>query len=160
MSVLVPTPEPAAQAGRATSAVTSPPRPRSTPPTTSPAPASARSSGSAAVPSPRAARSSAAGRVSSASTGAGARIEAHRDTTGGVIITVRGDLGRNDAALLSRQLHSALETAASVVVVNARAVAGADPCAEEVLAVARDRARVANIALHVVDPHHHLTHDR
>jgi anti-anti-sigma regulatory factor len=76
-----------------------------------------------------------------------------------VTITVGGDLGRNDAAVLSRQLHTALETAPSVVVVNVCAVTGADPCAQEVLAVARDRARAANIALHVVDPHHHLTDD-
>jgi anti-anti-sigma regulatory factor len=98
--------------------------------------------------------------VLSVPTGAGARIEARHDTMGGVIITVGGDLGRNDAAVLSRQLHTALETTPSVVVLNVRAVTGTDPCVHEVLAVAQDRARTANIALHVVDPHHHLTDDQ
>ena len=153
MSVLVPASEPAA---RATSAVTSP-RPTTAPPTTSPAPASTPVSRPCRRPQPRPAPPPAVGRVP---TGAGARIEARPDTTDGVIITVGGDLGRNDAAVLSRQLHTALETAPSVVVLNVRAVTSADPCGHEVLAVARDRARTANIALHVVDPHHHLTDDQ
>lgn len=158
MSVLVPTPEPAAPAGRATSAVTSP-RPATAPPTTSTAPTSTQGRRPTSMPIPRPAPPPVAGRVSSVPTGLGAWIEARHDTTGGVIITAGGDLGRNAVAVLSRQLHSALESAPGVVVVNVRAVTGADPCAQEVLAVVRDRTRAANIGLHVVDPHHHLTDD-
>lgn len=146
MVVLVPA---GGSGASATSVGAAPSSPTTTcPPSAAPAAAPARSVRPATVPSPRAAAAGA----SSVSNRMRARIETRGATWGGVIITVCGELGRNDSAVLSRQLHSALERGPSVVVVNLRAVSTVDRCAGEILTVARERARAAGIALHVVDP--------
>lgn len=96
-----------------------------------------------------------------APTGPGATIDVRRlAATRGAIITLTGSVGRNAAAMLSRQLHAELEAGSTVIVVNLRQVDSCDPTTVEVLAIARERARAAGIALHVVDPAEHVTTDR
>jgi anti-anti-sigma regulatory factor len=83
----------------------------------------------------------------------GATIEVrHVDAADGVIITMTGVIGRNDAAILSKQLHTELDAAPTVVVVNLSQVHSCDPTGREVLATARGRAQAAGIALHVIAP--------
>jgi hypothetical protein len=91
----------------------------------------------------------------------GATIEVrHVDAATGVIITVAGVVGRNDAAILSRQLHTVLDAAPAVVVVNLSQVLCVAVACRDVLATARDRAHAAGIALHVVDPGNCIANDR
>lgn len=83
----------------------------------------------------------------------GATIEVrHVDAATGVIVSVTGVIGRNDAAVLSRQLHTTLDAAPAVVVVNLSQVLCVAMACRNVLATVRDRARSDGIALHVVDP--------
>jgi ABC-type transporter Mla MlaB component len=76
----------------------------------------------------------------------------HVDAAGGVLITMAGVIGRNDAAILSKQLHTALDAAPTVLVVNLSQVVSCDQAGPEVLATARERADAAGIALHVIGP--------
>lgn len=90
----------------------------------------------------------------------GATIEVSQvDTATGVIITVSGVVGRNDAAVLSKQLHTVLDAAPSVVVVNLSHVLWVALSCRDVLTTARERASAAGIALHVVDPDHCVAGD-
>jgi anti-anti-sigma regulatory factor len=85
--------------------------------------------------------SAATGRDGGPRAAPGAMLEVrYVDAAGGVVVTVCGVIGRNDAAVLSKHLHTALD-AAPTVVVNLRRVQGYDPAGSEVLAQARERAR-------------------
>lgn len=81
----------------------------------------------------------------------GATIEVRRTPTA-VIITVAGVIGCNDAAILSRQLHTALDAVPNVVVVNLSQVHSCTQAGREVVATACERARAVGSALHVVRP--------
>jgi anti-anti-sigma regulatory factor len=82
----------------------------------------------------------------------GATIEARRvDAAGGVIITVAGAIGRNDATALSTCLHAELDADPTVVVINLSQVYACDPAGLEVLTGVCERARAAEVGLHLVD---------
>ena len=82
----------------------------------------------------------------------GATIELRRtDACTGVTVTVTGEMGHGDAAVLSRCLHAELDALPSVVVVDVRGVTRRGRTYSEVLEVARTRARCAGIGMHVLD---------
>jgi anti-anti-sigma regulatory factor len=83
----------------------------------------------------------------------GATVEVrHVDAAGGVIIRVTGVVGRNDAEVLSKQLHTELDAGPTVLVVNLVGVQSCDQAGREAIALARERAHAEGVALHVVDP--------
>jgi anti-anti-sigma regulatory factor len=82
----------------------------------------------------------------------GASIELrHLEAHGGVLFTVAGAIGRNDAALLSARLHAELDARPAVVVINLSQVTSCDQAGIDVLTVARQRARIDGVGLHLVD---------
>jgi hypothetical protein len=71
---------------------------------------------------------------------------------GGVIIELAGTVGRNDAAILSSRLHSEIDRAPTMIVVNLNQIESGVPALREVLTLARTRACIEGVTLYVVDP--------
>lgn len=82
----------------------------------------------------------------------GATIDVRREPPSGVVVTVLGVVGRNDAAILSSRLHTELDAAPDFVVVDLSQVLCVALVCRNVLATVHERARALGVALAVVDP--------
>ena len=81
-----------------------------------------------------------------------ATVELRRTETGeGVMLCVRGEVGRGDAAVLSRRLHAELDALPAVVVVDVRCVTRCEASWREVLEVVRRRSRADGVGMHVLE---------
>lgn len=79
-----------------------------------------------------------------------ARVVVRRPDPGSAVLTLSGEVGRDDAAILSRCLHREMDRGVTLLVVQLRHEGPAPVWLEEVLRVARARARRKGIGLRVV----------
>ena len=80
----------------------------------------------------------------------GARVVVRRPGPGSVVLTLSGEVGRDDAAILRRCVHREMDRGAMLVVVQLRHEGLASRWLGEVLREARDRARREGVGLRVV----------
>ena len=79
-----------------------------------------------------------------------ARVVVRRPDPGSVVLTLSGEVGRDDSAILGRCLHREMDRGARLVVVQLRHDGPAPQWLDEALRVARDRARREGVGLRVV----------
>jgi hypothetical protein len=90
-----------------------------------------------------------------------ARVEVRHDDVDGVVITLHGDFGCRDIALLSCHLHTELDASpARMVVVDASRLRGGGDALGQVLATAAERAEADGTALRLIGSAHHTGRDR
>lgn len=81
----------------------------------------------------------------------GATIDVRQvDAAGGAIVTVAGSIDRTEATRLGRCLHGELDAEPTVLVINLSRVLACAREGVEVLTAVRDRAREADVALHLL----------
>jgi anti-anti-sigma regulatory factor len=89
-----------------------------------------------------------------------ARLEVRHDDVDGVVITLHGDLGCRDVALLSCHLHTELDASPARMVVDLSRLRGGGDAVRQVLGTAAERAEADGIALRLLESAHHLGRHR
>jgi hypothetical protein len=89
-----------------------------------------------------------------------ARVEVGHDDVDGVVITLHGDFGCRDVALLSCHLHTELDASPARMVVDTNRLRGGDDALGQVLATAAERAEADGTALRLIESAHHTGRDR
>jgi anti-anti-sigma regulatory factor len=89
-----------------------------------------------------------------------ARVEDRHDDVDGVVITLHGDFGCRDTALLSCHLHTELDASPARMVVDTSRLRGDDDALGQVLATAVERAEADGTALRLIESAHHTGRDR
>jgi anti-anti-sigma regulatory factor len=80
-----------------------------------------------------------------------ARVEVRHDEVDGVVITLHGDFGCRDVAVLSRHLHTELDASPARIVVDTSRLGFGDDAVRKVLATAQERAEADGTALRLID---------
>jgi hypothetical protein len=89
-----------------------------------------------------------------------ARVEVRHDDVDGVVITLHGDFGCRDVALLSCHLHTELDAAPARIMVDPSRLRGGEDAVGQVLATAAERAEADGTALRLLESVHHLGRHR
>jgi hypothetical protein len=89
-----------------------------------------------------------------------ARVEVRHDDVDGVVITLHGDFGCRDVALLSCHRHTELDAPPARMVVDPSRLRCGEDAVGQVLATTAERAEADGTALRLLESAHHLGHDR
>jgi hypothetical protein len=89
-----------------------------------------------------------------------ARVEVRHDDVDGVVITLHGDFGCRDVALLSCHRHTELDAPPARMVVDPSRLRCGEDAVGQVLATTAERAEADGTALRLIESAHHLGHDR